>query len=615
MNFKPLPLIEPGDSKYFLLFETALPDKDNFKSYIFTNPEKIFKAYTLTEAEDCLKKLSALAGKYCAAGYLAYEAGYAFEERFQNNKRYDFPLLHVAAFKEPVIFNHRTGKFCKRFETAPLGKEGFKVSGLKFNENFATYKPKIEKIKKFIRNGDTYQVNFTGKLHFNFSGSPFAFYKSLKLKQPVAFSAFMKMDEETLLSLSPELFFKTEGRAISSRPMKGTIKRGRNIGEDNALIRKLISSPKERAENLMITDLIRNDLGKISETGSVKTSKIFEVERFNSLFQMTTTVKGRLKKNVKLYDIFKNLFPGGSITGAPKIRTMELIKELEKEPRQVYCGAIGFSMPGQRAVFNIPIRTVYLKGGHGQMGIGSGVTYGSSPKNEYNECLLKARFLSNKFEPFKILETILWNGSYFLQMEHLERMALSAAYFGTKFNKQEAAEILKNPALIFRKDESYRVRLLLDKDGGLRTEVGGLQETVRIGYVTLSKKRTNSRNRFLYHKTTNRDLYDSEYSKYRALGYTDCLFMNEKQELTEGAITNIFIEKDGRFFTPPLSSGLLPGIMRAALISSLKAKEQILHLKDLRSADRVYICNSVRGLIEVKIKQEVNKVCNACNVL
>jgi len=592
--------MDPGTSKYFLLFETALPDKDNYKSYIFTNPEKIFKPHTLSEAEECLRNLSALSGKYCIAGYLAYEAGYAFEERFLNNKRYDFPLLHLAAFKEPVIFNHRTGKFSKSFEAVPPRAEDFKVSGLKFNENFTTYKPKIEKIKNFIRTGDTYQVNFTGKLHFDFSGSPFAFYRSLKLKQPVAYGAYLKMNEETLLSLSPELFFKTEGRAISSKPMKGTIKRGRNLEEDNTLIRKLLSSQKEQAENLMITDLIRNDLGRIAETGSVKTTKIFEVERFNTLFQMTTTVKGRMKKNVKLYDIFKNLFPGGSITGAPKIRTMEIIKKLEKEPRKAYCGAIGFSLPGQKAVFNIPIRTVYLKGENGEMGIGSGVTYGSSPKNEYNECLLKAKFLSNKFEPFEILETMLWDGAYFMLKEHFDRMASSAAYFGTQFNSRKALACLKKLQLGFLKEESYRVRLLLDKDGGLRTEVNGLQERTKIGYIALSKKKTNSRNRFLYHKTTNRALYNNEYSKYSALGYADCVFLNEKGEITEGAITNLFIEKNGKILTPPLSSGLLPGIMRAFLIRSLKAKEQTLRLKDLRSADRVFICNSVRGLIEVR---------------
>ena len=602
MNYKPLPLMGPGDSKYFLLFETALPDRENFKSYVFINPLKVFKACTLSDAEASLKKASKLAEKCCVAGYLSYEAGYAYEEGFRSNKRYDFPLLHLAVFNEPLIFNHRTGKFSKRFETGHSHDNSFNVSGLKFNEDYASYKTKIEKIKNYIRKGDTYQVNFTGKLHFNFSGSPFAFYQNLKLKQPVAYSAFLKMDDEHLLSLSPELFFKTSGRSIISIPMKGTIKRGRNLEEDNKLIKRLKSSPKERAENLMITDLIRNDIGRIAAIGSVKTSRIFEIERFNTLFQMTSTVKGRLKKGTGLFEIFRNLFPGGSITGAPKIRTMEIIKKLEKEPRKAYCGAIGFSLPRNIAAFNIPIRTVYLKGGRGEMGIGSGVTYGSSAGSEYSECLLKAKFLSGRFEPFEIVETILWNGAYFLLKEHLNRMALSAAYFGGGFSRRKAAGLLKKLEPSFPKSEPCKVRLLLDRDGKLRAEVSGLQETVRIGYAALSGEKTNSRNRFLYHKTTNRSLYNNEYAKYSAKGYTDCIFLNEKNEITEGAITNIFIEKGGRFFTPPLSSGLLPGIMRAALISSLKAKDRVLHLKDLRSADRVYICNSVRGLIEVKIK-------------
>ncbi len=602
MNYKPLPLMEPGDSKYFILFETALPDRENFKSYVFLNPSEVFKAYTLSAAEANLNKASKLAEKCCVAGYLSYEAGYAFEEGFRSNKRYDFPLLHLAVFKEPLTFNHRTGKFSKRFETGHSHDNSFNVSGLKFNEDYASYKTKIEKIKNYIRKGDTYQVNFTGKLHFNFSGSPFAFYQNLKLKQPVAYSAFLKMDDEHLLSLSPELFFKTSGRSIISKPMKGTIKRGRNLEEDNKLIKRLKSSPKERAENLMITDLIRNDIGRIAETGSVTTSKLFEVEKFNTLFQMTTEVNGRLKKGIDLDGVFRNLFPGGSITGAPKIRTMQIIRELEKEPRKAYCGAIGFSLPGKGAAFNIPIRTVSLNGKRGEMGIGSGVTYGSSPKSEYSECLLKARFLTGKFEPFEILETILWNNGYFMRNEHFARMASTTRYFSTPFNRQKAIRCLTTLENNFRSGESYRVRLLLDKDGGLRTEVSGLHETVKIGYVALSKKRTNSRNRFLYHKTTNRTLYNNEYARYSALGYTDCLFLNEKREITEGAITNIFIKKGGSFFTPPVSSGLLPGIMRAALIRSLKAKEKVLCMKDLRSADNTYLCNSVRGLIEVKIK-------------
>ncbi|MEI7903926.1 MAG: aminodeoxychorismate synthase component I [Candidatus Firestonebacteria bacterium] len=602
MNFRPLPLMEPRNSKYFLLFETSLTDKDNFRSYIFTEPLRVFKAYDLSSAEKHLKAASLLAKRYCIAGYFSYEFGYAFEETFRNNKKYSFPLLHLAVFNKPAIFDHRTGKFNGSFPIKAAESEEFNISAPKFNETFATYKPKIEKIKEYIRRGDTYQVNFTGKLRFNFEGSPFAFYQNLKLKQPVAYSAFLKMGDEHLVSLSPELFFKRDGKTLISKPMKGTIKRGKTAAEDRALIQRLRTSLKERAENLMIVDLMRNDIGRISEPGSVSVSKLFEVERYNTLFQMTSTVKGRVIPNIGLYEVFRKLFPGGSITGAPKIRTMEIIKGLEREPRKAYCGALGFTLPGDKAAFNIPIRTVYLKGNKGELGIGSGVTYDSNAKKEYNECILKARFLTKKYVPFELLETMLWDKGYFMLKEHLKRISDSSEYFSSKFSKPAAEACLRNAEKHFLKGDCYRVRLLVSKDGSCRTEYSEITETLKIGYIAISKRRTNTANTFLYHKTTNRKLYNEEYAKYSALGYTDAVFLNEKGELTEGAISNIFIKKKGGYFTPPLSSGLLCGIMRARLLMKLRAVEKPLYLDDLNTADKVFVCNSVRGIIEVKLR-------------
>lgn len=299
------------------------------------------------------------------------------------------------------------------------------------------------------------------------------------------------------------------------------------------------------------------------------------------------------------------------MTGAPKIRTMQILKGLEDDDRKVYCGALGIILPGKRAVFNLPIRTISISNGKGkvlseakgEMGVGGGITIDSDPEEEYRECLLKAKFLTERYRPFSLIETMRWEGRFKFLKEHLKRMRDSAEYFGFTFGRGKITDRLKDAEKKFKGASPYRVRLLLSKDGNIAVESSKIAISVdpNIGSAAISKLRTDPGNIFLFHKTTNRDLYDSEYKRYRAKGYFDVIFLNTKGEVCEGAISNIIVKKNGKFYTPPLSSGLLPGIFRAHLLKNRHAREKVIFLSDLLDADKVFLCNSVRGLVEVKL--------------
>jgi para-aminobenzoate synthetase/4-amino-4-deoxychorismate lyase len=384
--------------------------------------------------------------------------------------------------------------------------------------------------------------------------------------------------------------------------MKGTIDRGKDIFEDRKRIRELKYSIKNRAENIMIVDMIRNDLGRICSNGSVKTSKIFEVEKYNTLFQLVTTVCGKLFPETSYYDIFKSIFPGGSITGAPKIRTMEIIRMLEKNKRRIYCGALGIIFPGKkRAVFNIPIRTVQLERSCGEMGIGGGIVWDSSPKSEYQEALLKSKFLTVKPEEFCLLETILWKNKYFLLAGHLSRLKASAEYFSFPLALDKIEKKLKEKENKFEKHLAYKIRLLVSKTGAVNLEAAVIQKENTAEKILISSIRVNSKDRYLYHKTTKRSLYDTERGRYVKGDILDVLFLNENNEITEGAISNIFIAKKGRYYTPPVSSGLLPGVYRSYYIKKKAALEKPLFLDDLKTADKIILTNSVRGASRVTL--------------
>lgn len=613
-----------------MLFETSLFDKDNFTSHIFINPIDVIKIKRYQDVKKALGKIEQYAQKYYLAGYFSYELGYYFQDSFFKSKRsFLYPLIHLCVFDKAISFNHKTNKSNVRIPNlfTPLDRRvstnrsesyltgfiereennNFCIDNLRFGFKKPEYINKIMRIKEYIREGQTYQVNFTGKYYFNFSGSAFSFYEDLRNRQSVSYGAFCKFKDEHVISLSPELFFKREGLKIYSKPMKGTIERGKSIAEDKERVVKLKKSIKDLAENLMIVDLVRNDLGRISQVDSVGVAKVFNIEKYNTLFQMTSTVKGILKKDITYPDIFKNIFPGGSVTGAPKIRTMQIIKELENDYRKIYCGALGIIFPRDKAIFNLPIRTISLIKNKGEMGVGAGIVNDSSPGNEFQECLLKAKFLTDRYRTFQLIETFLWRGEYKFFQEHLNRMKGSARYFDFYFHPLKIISCLSNIENRFDRKFSYKIRLLLDKEGDLEIDYSRIAEdkSDKEKYIALSKYRVDPESIFCYHKTTNRDLYDSEYNYYCLKGYCDVIFLNTRNEVTEGAISNIIIEKNKKYYTPPVFSGLLPGIFREYLLKKQNVEEKILFLEDLVKADKIFLCNSVRGLMEVNPVRKV----------
>jgi len=364
-----------------VLLETNKFDQENKKSYLFENPSFVIECHKLSELESIFNRMEdALNKGYYLAGFISYEAGYAFENIFSSHQTYDFPLVCFGAYRTPHPLPLSLGE---RGEIEPPIVRIKRGEGIKQH-----YLSAIKTIKQHLAAGDTYQVNYTFKYKFNLNGSPFDLYQRLKKRQATPYSAFIETNDFTILSLSPELFFRKWGNKIKTKPMKGTAIPGRSQAS------RLENDPKNQSENIMIVDLLRNDLGRIAKTGTVKTTKLFKVEKYQTLCQMTSTIEAEIPANIALYHLFRNVFPSGSVTGAPKIRTMQIIRELEKEERKIYTGSIGLITPDRDMVFNVAIRTILLEGDKGEMGIGSGIVYDSDPGKEYEECLLKAGFFT-----------------------------------------------------------------------------------------------------------------------------------------------------------------------------------------------------------------------------
>jgi para-aminobenzoate synthetase/4-amino-4-deoxychorismate lyase len=595
-----------------ILLETSRPDRENHRSFLFANPVEALTVESLDEVpvlfhriEECLEQ-----GLY-VAGFMSYECGYHFEPRAAARppERSKLPLAWFGVYRQPFIFDHATGTFSpelpaewREFVSPAVSTENFRVSGRRLQIDRDEYCAKIEAIRDFIAAGDTYQVNFTTKALFDYTGSPASLYSALRNQQRVGFAAYIHRRDQDILSFSPELFFRVEHGRIVTRPMKGTAPRGRTVAEDARIRNWLRDDPKNRSENVMIVDLLRNDIGRIAEIGSVRVDEIFSVEKYETLFQMTSTVSGTMHAGTKFYDIFRAIFPSGSVTGAPKCRTMQIIQEIEQEPRGVYTGAIGYVAPNRDAVFSVPIRTIVLEEGMGEMGVGSGIVYDSIPLQEYDECLLKMQFFTRSEPYFQLIESLRWDGKYHFLLQHLERLESSAEYFDFPFSQPEVAARLEENQSGLQPGEAYKVRLLLDSAGAVVIENVRLDLEPPAGTVTLSSVRMSSQDRFLYHKTTLRAVYERQHAEARRQGYEDVLFMNEKGELTEAANNNIFVEIGGKLFTPPVECGLLPGIYRQHVLETEpRASERILAVDDLKAADAIYLCNSVRGLRQVTL--------------
>jgi para-aminobenzoate synthetase / 4-amino-4-deoxychorismate lyase len=591
-----------------VLLQTARFDASNQDSFLFLHPIKTVAATTLDDLPGLFAQIeeSQSKGLY-VAGFLSYECGYHFEHfdgEIELNR--NIPLAWFGIYEKPFFFDHATGcfdgippeKLGPTVELSTLERIAIDVS-LDISE--ADYCTRIRRIKDLIASGDTYQVNFTDRVSLPIPVAPDTAFGILSRQQPVSYGALINNGEHCILSLSPELFFKTAGGRIVTRPMKGTTPRGLDAQEDAVAALRLQRDEKNRSEHIMIVDLLRNDLGRVCTMGSVTVEDLFSVERYETLLQMTSTVSGELRQGLTYYDLFKNLFPSGSITGAPKIRTMEIIRELEDRPRGIYTGAIGFIAPDGSSTFNVAIRTLVLKDGVAEMGVGGGIVADSEPSDEYRECLLKAAFLTRPNYEFELIETLLWDEGFYLLPMHLDRLESSASYFSFVLDRTVVTAKLDEAAEKFEVGGRYRVRLTVGASGDVAASSSQLPAVQQFGRVRLSVERTSSRDVFLRHKTTRRDLYEREFAKATTEGFDEVIFTNERDEVTEGAISNIFVRVGDKMLTPPLSCGVLPGVYRRYLLETLgNVEERVLTVRDLRDADAVLLCNSVRGMHEVQ---------------
>jgi para-aminobenzoate synthetase/4-amino-4-deoxychorismate lyase len=579
-----------------LLHDTLDPSGENL---LFSAPRDVLVAHDAASARAALAQLEAAgqAGLH-AAGFLSYELGFVFEERLLDRlpPPGPTPLLWLGLYHAP---ERLTTTEVDRRLAAMAGPVGL-ACDIAPRIGQAAYGLAFDQVKSLIAAGDTYQVNLTFKAGFRLDGDPVTLYRELVRKQPVPYGALINTGEQWILSRSPELFVSSRDGMLAARPMKGTLKRGRTLAEDEAGRAALAGDAKNRAENLMIVDLLRNDLGRIAEIGSVKVTDLFTVETYSTLHTMTSGIVAQRRSGVSTTQLLANLFPCGSITGAPKLRAMEIIHDVEAGPRGVYTGSIGHFAPNGDLTLNVAIRTAVIDNdGRGEIGIGGGIVADSVADDEYREALLKMAFFTDPARPVTLIETMLWErGAGFALLErHLDRLAASAGYFGLTFDRAAIVALLEgqsSPA------DRMRVRLTLDASGPAVTAVE-LPPNPEVFRFAIAPERLDSQSLWLMHKTTNRAFYDEpRVSAHAAHGVDEVVFLNERLELTEGSITNLFIERGGMLLTPPLSSGLLPGTLRAELIASGKAVEQVLRLDDLETAEAIWLGNSVRGLMRAE---------------
>lgn len=579
-----------------LLFETAADgaagDRIAGSCYLFQDPVKILTADSPDALEALMGELTAaLADGFHVAGVLHYEAGYGFE-RVRNRRPEQEPLAWFGVYHEPEI------------AAAASASEDTFLLGEPMCLSMQTPKPRylqqVAAVKRYIEAGDTYQVNLTTALEASYRGEVLPLYKALAAQQPAPFSALLHLPgEEFVLSFSPELFFSVDPhRSITVRPMKGTAARGISEEADQQQAEWLAEDEKNRAEHLMIVDLLRSDLGRLCQAGSIHADRMFEVERYRTLLQMTSTITASLRPEVRVPEILRALFPSGSMTGAPKPRTMEIIAELEDGPRGVYSGAIGFAAPDGRAVFNVAIRTVTLQDETLRMGVGGGIVADSIAEEEHAECWLKGDFLRRAAPEFRLLETLLWDGDFLLLDEHLERMGSSAEQLHFPFDPVSITRQMMDFSEGLADRRSVRVELA--RSGELTISAKPAPFWTPTLTVRLSPRRTWSKDSFLQHKTTYRRLYDEGTQEAKELGFAETVYANERDELTEGSISSLLLLLDGQWRSPALRSGVLPGVARTMLVARGAIAEQVLTLADLERAEAVALCNGVRGVAPVE---------------
>lgn len=582
--------------------------RDNAGWLHFARPYRLITVHKPDEVVPALQEIERLVqGQgWHAGGFISYEAAPGFDSALHARasttpaapQKSEIPLLWFGLYPQPRPF------------TLPKSLEARDALRWIPTVEESSYNAAIDQIKQYIADGRTYQVNYTMRLKADFPGSPWDFFLQLAQDQN-CHAAYVDTGQYVICSASPELFFRLEGNTITCRPMKGTTRRGRTSAEDHERAAWLRHSPKNRAENVMIVDMVRNDLGRMAETGTVRVPELFRTERYLTLWQMTSTVTA--KTSASIAEIFTALFPCASITGAPKVSTMEIIARLETTPRGIYTGSIGYISPERKAKFNVAIRTAAIdrESQTAEYGVGGGIVWDSTSRDEYDEALLKARVLTEPSPAFSLIETMLWTPEegFFLREKHLRRLLDSADYFDIPMTREELHSYIETNSSHFDAGhEHQRVRILLDQAGHLEFESRPFErvESDKPLAICLAKQPVDSGNLFLYHKTTQRSVY--ERSREGCEGYEDVLLYNERGELTEFTIGNLVVELEGQLVTPPISCGVLPGTFRASLLETAQVMEQVIPVERLSDCTRIFRVNSVRKWQEVELRSELRKV-------
>ena len=573
------------------------------EAFEFDGSGEVVVARRLDEVMPALERVEVLSrAGWWLAGYVGYDASPGIDPGLR------VPGSGSPSERPPLVWfgSYRGRSSVRPFDRSASGREVPPRPLWHADTDKAEYETAIARIKELIAAGDTYQVNHTLRLSAAFSGDALSFYRDLVLAQRGGYGAYVDTGRYQILSGSPESLFRMKANRILVKPMKGTARRGRWAAEDDEFAARLLSSEKDRAENLMIVDLLRSDLGRIARFGTVRPERLMEIERYDTVWQLTSTVSAEPTEGISLAQVFQALFPSGSVTGAPKRRTMEIISDLEKSARGVYCGAIGFVAPTDgpdlEASFNVAIRTAVVDSAQHvvEYGVGGGITWDSTAGAEFDEAMLKADVLFGGPPEFELLETLRWepDAGYWLLERHIDRLAASARYFAFDIDPDlvlaELAANQPDPGL------ARLVRLRLARSGRITIDIGRRLAAVgRQGdgedavIVAISAGAVDSSDVMLFHKTTLRAPYE-ERAKRRP-DVEDVLLVNERGEISESAIANVAVKIDDEWRTPPLASGCLPGVYRAELLDAGVMIEGVVTVEEVEASDQVSLINSVRG--------------------
>lgn len=565
--------------------QTIIDFKELGLRHLFTKPIKELKTRDLDQVEALLKEVETYqeAGFY-AVGYVSYEAAPAFEKKLAVHPA---PLMGEYLLYFTIHEEVETLPFPEDYEAVEL------PANWKEEVEAPAYQEAIETIHHHIRQGDTYQVNYTVQLSQELEADPLAIYNRLVVEQKAQYNAFIQHDDVSILSISPELFFEQDDLLLTTRPMKGTTRRGLTNQEDLQEAAWLEADPKNRAENMMIVDLLRNDMNRISEIGSEQVTRLCQIEQYSTVWQMTSTIESRLRAEIDLVQTFRALFPCGSITGAPKISTMEIIQKTEKAPRGVYCGTIGILLPRGKRIFNVAIRTLQMQGNQAIYGVGGGITWDSKWESEYQETKQKSAVLYRQEPRFELLTTgRIHKGELTFLEQHLTRLREASRYFAYPYDEPKLLKELQEELARLESNLDYRCRIALHKNGTFHLVITELTD-LPASYLQaqLTEQKLDLATPFTYFKTSQRDhLSQSNHEQ---------IFHLPDGTLLETTIGNLVLEIEGQLYTPPAHLPLLDGIYRRHLLETQQVEEKLLTLNDLTDADRIYACNALRGLYEL----------------